>query len=60
MSVFELGRVLGEVHVCGEHAAQVADADLHGHSDGALGRAADVVGVPAGYTWDVWVDSAGD
>jgi hypothetical protein len=43
-----------------ESNQNVAECDVHCHSDTAFGRAADVVAIPGDALGDVGVDSAGD
>ena len=53
-------RVSRAVDVRGDHTTNVAEGDVHGHSDTAFGRAADVVAVPGDALGNVRVDAAGD
>ena len=48
------------VNVRGDHTTNVAEGNVHSHSDTAFGRAADVVAVPGDALRDVGVDAAGD
>ena len=60
MSGREFWRIGRAVDVRGDHTADVAEGDVHRHSDAAFGRAADVVAVPGDALRDVGVDAAGD
>lgn len=52
-------RVSRAVDERGDNTAQVAEADMHGDTDAALGRAADVVAIPGHTLRDVRVDTGG-
>lgn len=56
----ESRRISRAVDVRGNHTADVAESDVHRHSDAALGGAADVVAVPGDALGHVGVDTAGD
>lgn len=60
MSGGELRCICGAVDVGGNNTTDVTEGDVHGHSDAALGRAADVVAVPRDALRDVGIDAAGD
>src|ERR1700748_1348811 len=47
VAVGVLRSIFGKVHVCGQAAAEVTNADLHGNADRALGGAADAVAIPS-------------
>lgn len=55
----ELGRVFLEVDESGHDTAEVAETDVHGDTDTALGGATDVVAVPGDTLRDVGVDARG-
>lgn len=52
------GTVLGLVQVRGDHAAHVAEADMHRDADATLQRAADIITIPGDTLWHVGVDAA--
>jgi len=60
MSRRKSGGVGRAVDVGGDYSADVAESDVHGHSDTAFCGAADVVAVPGDALGHVGVDATGD
>jgi hypothetical protein len=57
MAVGILRSILGQEQVRRNDTTQIANADLHGHADAALGRATDVVAVPRRNLRDIRIDT---
>lgn len=56
----ESRRIGRAVDVRGDHTTNVAEGDVHSHSNTAFGRAADIVAVPGDALGHVRVDAAGN